>query len=67
MRELSFLNKGIHLSLTDKRRKDEEGEFVKDEFFSEGGLREFVDLIDENREKLLDSVIYMETEKNGVR
>ena len=49
-----------------KRRKDEEGEFVKDEFFSEGGLREFVDLIDENREKLLDSVIYMETEKNGV-
>ena len=66
LRELSFLNKGIHLSLTDKRRKDEEGEFVKDEFFSEGGLREFVDLIDENREKLLDSVIYMETEKNGV-
>ena len=66
LRELSFLNKGIHLSLTDKRRKDEEGEFVKDEFFSEGGLREFVELIDENREKLLDSVIYMETEKNGV-
>ena len=66
LRELSFLNKGIHLSLTDKRRKDEAGEFVKDEFFSEGGLREFVDLIDENREKLLDSVIYMETEKNGV-
>ena len=66
LRELSFLNKGIHLSLTDKRRKDEEGNFIKDEFFSEGGLREFVDLIDENREKLLDSVIYMETEKNGV-
>ncbi len=66
LRELSFLNKGIHLSLTDKRRKDEEGVFVKDEFFSEGGLREFVNLIDENREKLLDSVIYMETEKNGV-
>ena len=39
---------------------------MKDEFFSEGGLREFVELIDENREKLLDSVIYMETEKNGV-
>tara|TARA_B100000900_G_scaffold415719_1_gene446846 strand:- start:2967 stop:4907 length:1941 start_codon:yes stop_codon:yes gene_type:complete len=66
LRELSFLNKGIHLSLTDKRRKDDEGGFVKDKFFSEGGLREFVDLIDENREKLLDSVIYMETEKNGV-
>ena len=66
LRELSFLNKGIHLTITDKRRKDEQGEFVKDEFFSEGGLREFVELIDENREKLLDSVIYMETEKNGV-
>ena len=66
LRELSFLNKGIHLSLTDRRRTDEEGNFVKDEFFSEGGLREFVELIDENREKLLDSVIYMETEKNGV-
>ncbi len=66
LRELSFLNKGINLSLTDKRRKDEDGQFVKDKFFSEGGLREFVELIDENREKLLDSVIYMETEKNGV-
>ena len=66
LRELSFLNKGIHLSLTDRRRKDDDDNFVKDEFFSEGGLREFVDLIDENREKLLDSVIYMETEKNGV-
>jgi DNA gyrase subunit B len=66
LRELSFLNKGIYLSLTDKRRKDDEGNFIKDEFFSEGGLREFVELIDENREKLLESVIYMETEKNGV-
>ena len=66
LRELSFLNKGIYLSLTDKRRKDDEGNFIKDEFFSERGLREFVELIDENREKLLESVIYMETEKNGV-
>ncbi len=66
LRELSFLNKGIYLSLSDKRRKDDEGNFIKDEFFSEGGLREFVELIDENREKLLESVIYMETEKNGV-
>ena len=66
LRELSFLNKGIYLSLTDKRRKDDEGNFIKDEFFSERGLREFVELIDENRERLLESVIYMETEKNGV-
>ena len=66
LRELSFLNKGIKLSLTDRRRKDEEGSFVKDNFVSENGLIDFVELIDENREKLLDSVIHMDTEKNGV-
>ena len=66
LRELSFLNKGINLSLTDKRRQDEEGNDIKDEFVSENGLIDFVELIDENREKLLDSVIHMDTEKNGV-
>ena len=66
LRELSFLNKGIKLSLTDRRREDEEGNFVKDNFVSENGLIDFVELIDENREKLLDSVIHMDTEKNGV-
>ena len=66
LRELSFLNKGINLSLTDLRRKDDEGNFVSDTFISENGLIDFVELIDENREKLLDSVIHMDTEKNGV-
>jgi DNA gyrase subunit B len=66
LRELSFLNKGIKLSLTDKRRQDEEGNDIKDNFVSENGLIDFVELIDENREKLLDSVIHMDTEKNGV-
>ncbi len=66
LRELSFLNKGIKLSLTDRRREDEEGNFIKDNFVSENGLIDFVELIDENREKLLDSVIHMDTEKNGV-
>jgi DNA gyrase subunit B len=66
LRELSFLNKGIKLSLTDKRRQDEEGNDIKDNFISENGLIDFVELIDENREKLLDSVIHMDTEKNGV-
>ncbi len=66
LRELSFLNKGIKLSLTDRRREDEEGNYVKDNFVSENGLIDFVELIDENREKLLDSVIHMDTEKNGV-
>jgi DNA gyrase subunit B len=66
LRELSFLNKGIKLSLTDKRRQDEEGNDIKDNFISENGLIDFIELIDENREKLLDSVIHMDTEKNGV-
>ncbi|MDA9897960.1 DNA topoisomerase (ATP-hydrolyzing) subunit B [Flavobacteriales bacterium] len=66
LRELSFLNKGIKLSLTDKRRQDEEGNDIKDDFVSENGLIDFIELIDENREKLLDSVIHMDTEKNGV-
>ena len=66
LRELSYLNKGIRLSLTDKRRQDAEGNDIKDNFVSENGLIDFVELIDENREKLLDSVIHMDTEKNGV-
>ena len=66
LKELAFLNKGIQLSITDKRVTDDEGNFISDVFISERGLREFVEMIDENREKLLDQVIYMETEKNGV-
>jgi DNA gyrase subunit B len=46
---LAFLNKGIHLSITDKRRKDDEGEFVKEEFYSERGLKEFIKFLDGNK------------------
>jgi len=67
MRELSFLNKGIHLNITDKRRKNEEDEeYISDSFYSEGGLKEFVDLIDETREKLIENVIYIEGEHDGI-
>ncbi len=67
LRELSFLNKGINISLTDKREKDEEsGEFVCEHFYSEGGLKEFVLYIDQNREKLMPDVMYLEGEKNGI-
>ncbi len=66
IRELSFLNKGIRILLTDKRQTDENGESVTNEFFSEGGLREFVEFIDETREKLISNVIYMEGEKAGI-
>ena len=66
LRELAYLNKGIHLSITDKRRTNEEGEFIKEEFYSEGGLKEFVAFLDGTRESILDDVIYIDGEKDGV-
>lgn len=66
LRELSFLNKGISLSLTDYREEDEEGNPVSATFLSEGGLKEFVEFIDENREAIMPEVIHMEGEKNDI-
>ena len=66
LRELAFLNKGIQLKITDKRRKNEEGEFIGDKFYSEIGLREFVKFLDGTRESILDDVIYFDGEKNDV-
>jgi len=66
MRELSFLNKGIRITLADMREVDENGEATnKDVFLSERGLVEFVEYLDATREKLIDDVIYMEGEKGG--
>ena len=66
LRELAFLNKEINLSITDKRRKDDDGEFVKEKFYSEGGLKEFVSFLDETRDSILQDVIYIDGEKDGV-
>ncbi len=66
MRELSYLNKGIRITLTDRRQADEQGNFPSEVFYSEGGLKEFVEYLDATREKLVDGVIYMEGEKSGV-
>ena len=66
LRELAFLNKGIHLSITDKRRTDDKGEFIKADFYSEGGLKEFVSFLDETRVSILDEIIYFDGEKDGV-
>ncbi len=66
MRELSFLNKGISISLADLRELNEAGEPVnKERFYSERGLVEFVEYLDGTREKLIEDVIYMEGEKGG--
>ena len=74
LRELAFLNKGIHLNITDKREMDEitsedgtvTSGYKSDSFYSEHGLREFVDYLDVTREKLTEKPIYIEGEKNGV-
>jgi DNA gyrase subunit B len=66
LRELSFLNKGLKISITDKRNKDEKGEIVTEHFHSSEGLSEFVRYLDASREQLTANVIAMEGEKNGI-
>ena len=66
MRELSYLNKGIKITLTDRRQKDKEGNFVHEEFTSKEGLKEFIRFLDGNREPLIQNVISMEGEKNDI-
>ena len=66
MRELAFLNKGITISLTDKRNLDENGKAFSVSFHSEGGLKEFAQYLDRNREALISDVIYFEGEREGI-
>jgi DNA gyrase subunit B len=66
LRELAYLNAGIKIKLQDHRDKDEEGKSKEQDFFSEGGLLEFVQYLDVSREKLIPEPIYMEGEKNNV-
>jgi len=66
LRELSFLNKGIELTLIDEREKDDDGNFMQETFFSTRGLVDFIEYLDATREKLIPEPIYMEGEKNDV-
>ena len=66
LRELAFLNKGISLTITDERTKDEEGNFLSDSFHSENGLIDFINYLDATREKLMPEVISIEGKKNNV-
>ncbi len=67
LRELSFLNAGITLSLTDKRVMKEDGSgYKQDVFYSEEGLKEFVRHLDRMKEPLVDNVIHIVTEKQGI-
>ena len=68
LRELAYLNKGITISLTDLRDKDEEGYARTETFHSEEGVKEFVRFLNnqQNNAPLIDDVIYLNTEKQGV-
>ncbi len=66
LRELAYLNKGIKLTLTDERHANEDGSFVTETYFSEKGLVEFVKYLDGTRVPIMEDVIYMEGEKQGI-
>ncbi len=67
MRELSYLNKGLTITLTDKRTTDDEGNFTFEKYYSDIGLPEFIQYLDATREQLTANIISMEGEKNDVR
>ena len=66
LRELSYLNKGIKLSLTDERETNEDGTFPVEHFHSEGGLKEFVKYLDGTREPIIPEPIYLDGTKAGI-
>ncbi len=66
LRELAFLNKGITLTITDERVKEDDGNYLTQSFYSEKGLIDFINYLDGNREKLIEEPIYMEGEKSDV-
>ncbi|MFA5245346.1 MAG: DNA topoisomerase (ATP-hydrolyzing) subunit B, partial [Pedobacter sp.] len=66
LRELAYLNKGINLTLTDERETNEDGSFVSEHYFSEGGLKEFVKYLDGMRTSIIPEPIYVEGIKQGI-
>ncbi len=66
LRELAFLNKGVHLNITDKRVKNEDGSYLREEYYSTEGLKEFIRFLDATREPLIEETIYLDTEKEGI-
>src|SRR6201985_2802327 len=66
LRELAYLNKGIRLSLSDERIPEEDGSFLTEEFYSVGGLSEFVKYLDGTRQAIIPEPIYVDGIKNGI-
>ncbi|MBT3281909.1 MAG: DNA topoisomerase (ATP-hydrolyzing) subunit B [Cryomorphaceae bacterium] len=66
MRELSYLNKGLRISITDNRKKDKDGNAFTETFLSKEGLSEFIQYLDKGRLPIISSIIKMQGEKNGI-
>ncbi len=66
LRELSFLNKGVKLNITDMRQKDEAGNYRTEKFFSINGLKEFIEYIDVNKEKLTEQILHLDIVKADI-
>ena len=66
LRDLAYLNAGITLTLTDMRQIDEQGQPKREVFYSKNGLREFVEYIDSNKESLINDIIHLQTERQGI-
>jgi DNA gyrase subunit B len=66
MQELAFLNSGLKLSITDEREKDENGAYRRKDFYSEGGLAEFVQYLDEGKPDLIEKPIYVKSKEDNV-
>ena len=66
MRELAYLNSGLRLTLTDERQKDEKGAAKKEHFYSEGGLKEFVEFLDETKQPLIEQPIHVKGAEENV-
>ena len=66
LKELAFLNKKIRIQLTDRREKEDNGEYKSETFYSEEGLKDFIRFLDSGRTKIMETPIYIETEKTGV-
>jgi DNA gyrase subunit B len=66
LRELAFLNSGLNLSLIDERSKDEKGAYRKDSFYSEGGLKEFVQYVDQSKHRITENPIHVSGKEDNV-
>jgi DNA gyrase subunit B len=67
LRELAFLNSGVRISLTDEREEEENGEFKREVYRYDGGIREFVRYLNETKTPLHDDVIYFEDEEKAIQ